>query len=115
MNAWNAIRQRTAENATMLCAFTETPEAPQENALVVQQGRWSLPVERECQLAEDFAFISSYRHSSDEVTAVCLEEGLDGRSMTVRVAANAGDLDRIVRNLQAVADIMVTAVPRGIP
>lgn len=113
MEAWNAVRQRTVENATMLCAFTENPEAPKGNRITVPHGNWTLSVEHERQLAEDLAFISSYRDCSDEIMAVCLEEGVDRRSLLVRVASNKGNLQRVVDNLQAVADVMVEAVPRS--
>lgn len=113
MDAWNAMRRRTVENATMLCALTETPEDPKENCIATQKEEWALPLSRERQLAEDFVFISSYRDSPDEVMAVCIEEGADGRSMHVRVASNTGGLVHVVNHLERIADIMMKATTRG--
>ena len=114
MDEYNEVRRRTIENAALLWTLAEVPEKPTENSILNVEGEWTLPISREVQLTEDLAFIASSKDDSNEVLALCVEEGADKTSMVVRVASNAGDLLSAVQNLQGIADLMVRATRRGI-
>jgi hypothetical protein len=113
MEDWNTTKNRTMEHATLLWSLQEVPERPVENTMPVIEGHWSLPMIRERQLADDFAFISSFRDASDEVMAVCVEESEAGASLTIRVASNVGVGEHAVQELQGVADVMLQSRSRG--
>ena len=114
MDQYNEDRRHTIENATLLWTLVEVPEKPAENSILTVEGEWTLPISREVQLTDDLAFIASSKDESDEVIAVCVEEGANGTSTVIRVASNAGDLPSAVQNLQGIADLMVRANRRGI-
>ena len=92
MDQYNEHRRRTIENATLLWTLAEVPEKPTENSILNVYGKWTLPISREVQLTKDLALIASSKDNSNEVMAVCVEEGADKTSTVVRVASNAGDL-----------------------
>ena len=114
MNQYDEHRRSTIENATLLWTLAEVPEKPTENSILNVEGEWTLPITREIQLTEDLAFIASSKDDSNEVMAVCVEEGADKTSMVIRVASNAGDHLHVVQNLRGIADLMVRAARRGI-
>ena len=114
MDQYDEHRRSTIENAALLWALAEVPEKPTENSISNVEGEWTLPITREIQLTEDLAFIASSKDDSNEVMAVCMEEGADKASIVIRVASNAGDLSHMVQNLQGIADLMVQAARRGI-
>lgn len=46
--------------------------------------------------------------------AVCLEEGRDRRSCTIRLTSNNGDIDEVVRGFKFVARILEQGASRGL-
>ncbi|CAD6587309.1 MAG: hypothetical protein ASARMPRED_003057 [Alectoria sarmentosa] len=97
----------------MLWTLNDLPEQPKDNTV----GRESdetrqLPPERERQLAENFAFISASTDNMRRVMAVCVEENLDKKGITIRVASNTGDLSRIKEKLDGIAKTLETAALR---
>lgn len=114
MDQYEELRKHTIENATLLWTLAEVPEKPAESTVYSVDGEWTLPINRKVQLTEELTFIASSKDGSKEIMAVCLEEGADKVSMVIRVASNAGNLLRMVQNLQGVADLMARATRRGI-
>ena len=114
MDQYNEDRRRITENAALLWTLAEVPEKPAVNGILPVEGEWTMPINREAQLSDDLAFIASSKDDSNEIMAVCVEEGADRSSIVVRVASNAGDLSSTVQNLQGIADLMVRAASRGI-
>ena len=111
----DSIKRRLVENVTMLWTLNDLPEQPKDNTV----GRESdetrqLPPERERQLAENFAFISASTDNMRRVMAVCVEENLDKKGITIRVASNTGDLSRIKEKLDGIAKTLETAALRGV-
>ena len=113
MDKYGEARRRMIENATLLWTFGELPGLPVNNE-VIESRIGALPVERERQLCEDLAFISSARHDPNEVFAVCIEAAVDANSTLIRVASNGPGLQRVVQNLRNIAKLMVEATTRGI-
>lgn len=114
--AWGRVSgQRLRENVTLLWLLGQEPEKPAESP--IPQGVWEdasswrqLTVERERDLVDTLAFFSASSDDPEKVIAVCVEEQKDGQSMTIKIAANSGDmeprkeaLERIVSMLEHVA------------
>lgn len=113
IEVYDQLRRRAVEDATLLWSLIEVPAVPRESALAPRASAWKLPPNREKQLADDFAFIVCSRDDPNEVKAVCVEEHQDGKGITVRMAANTGDLSRTVQELQTIANVLVEARHRG--
>ena len=113
MAPYDEARRRAMEDATLLLSLSEVPGAKLENALPRQDGLWILSAYQERQLADDFAFIASTSDDPNQVKAVAVEENPDGRGLTVRIAANSGNLVRTVQGLQTIVNIMHQARRRG--
>lgn len=110
---YNELRRATVEDAILLWSLTEVPEITRESALISSTSAWKLSVDKEKQLADDLAFIASSKEGCKQVKAVRVDENHDGNGVTIRVAANTGDLTHTVQELQTIADTMVQAGHRG--
>lgn len=107
MEEYTQARCRAAQNAILLASLDELPIPPCETELVANSECCALTLRRETQLADDFAFISSMKHDPNRVTAICLEANQNGDGIVFRIASNSGSLERVVKELQAIADIMM--------
>ena len=109
-----AIRKRLAENIILLWALTETPGEPKECQLrASNDGARQLTVERERQLADDFAFLSATTDDTLRVMAVGLEEDLDQQGMTIRLASNTGDLTEVKEGFENIVQVLEQAALRS--
>ena len=72
-----------------------------------------LTLERERQLASDFAFISASTDDMLRVMAICVEESSDQQGMTIRLASNTGDLSRTLQSFKGIANTLERAAIRG--
>ena len=59
------------------------------------------------------AFLSTTSDDSLKVMAVCVEEHYNGRGITIRVAANTGDLSAVTTRFIRLARALEHAVRRG--
>jgi hypothetical protein len=113
MNEYTQARCRAAENAALLLCLKEQPATPRDGTQNTDDSNDALSLSREMQLVGYFAYISSTKDDPNGVTAACVEADQDGAGVTFRVAANNGCLSHIVKELQAVADIMMRASKHG--
>jgi len=113
MDDYTEARRRAAQNAALLVCLKQQPACPRENKCAADDRSSPLSLQREMQLLDDFAFISSLEDNPNEVTAVCLEVNRNGEGLTFRIAANTGCLSHVVKGLQVVADIMMQASKHG--
>lgn len=106
------------ETITLLSMLNECPESPKENPqskdLSMLSSIYQLPFQRERQISESLAFLSATTHDSTKVMAVCLEEAHDGRSCTIRLTSNNGDIDEVVLGFKLMAKILEQAASRGL-
>lgn len=109
MEEYTQARCRAAQNAVFLACLNELPIPPCEIEVAADGECSALALHREKQLADGFAFISSMKYDPNRVTAVCLEANQNGEGIVVRIASNTGSLDRVVKELQTIADIMMQA------
>lgn len=108
-------RQRMIENVIMLWTLNEVPERPKENVIDCGTDETrQLTLERERQLADNFAFISASTDDMLRVMAVCVEESYDQQGMTIRLASNTGDLSRTIEGFRGIAGTLERAALRGI-
>ena len=110
-----ASRLDLARNVAVLYALNEVPGRDQACEISETEGDGNnrLPLLREKELAEDFAFLCATSDSPEEVRAVAIEPQVDGTGILVRVASNTGDLDHVVRGLQAIGYELEVAARRS--
>lgn len=78
LSSGQEFQKRLVENVTLLWALREIPEISKENNLRQDgSGRRQLPLDREKQLVDLFAFIAASTEDSLRVMAVCIEEDSD--------------------------------------
>ncbi|CZS95265.1 uncharacterized protein RAG0_05001 [Rhynchosporium agropyri] len=93
----------------LLQLLNDTPSLPSENAPNVASISGSahvLPFLKEKELVQTLAFIASSTDDPAKVIAVCVEEGIDQKSMTVKLAVNTGDLDNVVVAFKRIAIVL---------
>ncbi|KAL8671387.1 MAG: hypothetical protein Q9168_004119 [Polycauliona sp. 1 TL-2023] len=114
LSADQKIQKRLVENITLLWAMCEVPDHPKENELhgSGDEGR-TLSLDREKQLVDSFAFLSASTDNMHRVMAVCIEERLDPKGMTVRLASNTGDLAQVTQGFDNIARILEQASSRS--
>lgn len=107
------------QTTTALSLLTESPNDP----LIAgprscadtrrDDPRYSLPFVREQAVAQALALISACTGDPRKVVAVCLEEGVDRASLSVKIAVNHGPIDDIVRVLREICNRLelIAALP----
>jgi hypothetical protein len=92
----------------------ELPEIPRENLVNLEiDSTRQLSVVREREIACNLAFLSVTSDDSLKVMAVCVDEHCNGRGITIRVAANAGDLSAVTMGFVRLARALEHAAQRG--
>lgn len=107
------IRKRLAENIALLEAIEQLPGRPQECVLPAEDESRQLTVERESQLADDFAFLAATTDDKNKIMGVGIEEHIDRQGMIVRIASNTGDLSKVRRDLEQICKILENASDPG--
>ena len=102
---WGSVScQRLTENIIVLGILTNQQAGqPSENKIPRESTPRQLRIERERDLVDIFAFLSATRDDPKRVMAVCLEEHVQKKAMTIRVAANTGDLLDVKDGLKQIA------------
>ncbi len=105
-------RRLLREVILLLYKLNDTPEPPTENSIAeyirrsdCSQERVLTPT-RERQLVETFAFLAAASDDPRKVAALCIEESLDQRGLTINLAANHGDLSRVKQGFESMARIL---------
>lgn len=117
---WGRISlQRLNENIVLLWLLGEEPEKPAENSMplhfreeLMSPSR-QLTIERERDLVETFAFLSASSDDPGKVIAVCVEEYQSTDGLTLRIAANSGDLQPRKEALMRIATVLERAAAKG--
>ena len=106
------------EAITLLYMLNKFPESPKDNqqskTFAVLSSIYQLPFQREQQIVENLAFLSAATNDSAKVMAVCVEEGRDRRSCTIRLTSNNGDIDEVVLGFKLMAKILEQGASRGL-
>ena len=80
-----------ARNIAFLHLLHEVPIPPSKNSvgqLPIRHEDYTLPFDRERQLAGAFAFLSCIRHDNSKIPAVCLQEIPEAQSLNLLVTVN---------------------------
>ena len=113
---WGSVAcQRLTENIIVLGILTNQQAGqPSENNMPSQiTPSRQLPIERERDLVHMFAFLSATRDDPKRVMAVCLDEHVQKTAMTIRVAANRGDLSDLKEELKKIAHVLESVSKRS--
>ena len=112
-------QQILGENIALLRLLGKEHGKPAKN--MIPLGFWEqatsfprkLRVEREIDLANTLAFLSGSSNDPEKVIAVCIEEQKDGKSMTIRIAANRGGMQPRKEALERMASILEQVASEG--
>ncbi|KAI9771731.1 MAG: hypothetical protein M1839_002741 [Geoglossum umbratile] len=111
---WGTVQPEAfAKTAALLRQLNATPALPAENSIeefvarLPNQGERSMTVEKERDLAAYLAFLSALTQDPYKVTALCVEENSDASCMTIRLAANSGDLSKVKEGLESIAEVLM--------
>lgn len=111
-------RKNLMEAVTILCMLNQCPESPKDNprpqAPSILSTSYQLPFQREVEIVGNLAFLSASKKDPNKVMAVCLEEGRDHCSCTIRLTSNTGSLDEVEYGFNLLARILERAASRGL-
>ena len=106
------------EAITLLYMLNKCPESPKANqqsrTFAVLSSIYQLPFQLEKQIVENLAFLSATTSDSAKIMAVCLEEGRDRRSCTIRLTSNNGDIDEVAIGFKLMAKMLEQGASRGL-
>src|ERR1700761_3342369 len=103
----------------ILGLVNEYPEQPSVNELNEyietqnSQSDRTLTIEHELSITQQLAFICAYSYDPLHIIAVCIEEAIDSRSLTIRIAANTGQHDNLVDGLKIISRILESEAKKG--
>jgi hypothetical protein len=103
----------------LLQQLNETPQPPSDNFIDSSSSTDTpsssrvLSLKREKELAETLSFLAAYTDDPKKVVALCIEEEKDGKGLIIRMAVNNGDLERLQKDFQRVAEILKRLALRG--
>jgi len=95
------------------------PEQPSTNApsryieTQKSQSERTLSLKHELSITQQLAFICAYSHDPLHITAVCIEEAIHGRAITIRFAANTGQHGGLVNGLKMISKILESEAKNG--
>ncbi|KAH6700685.1 hypothetical protein BKA61DRAFT_207718 [Leptodontidium sp. MPI-SDFR-AT-0119] len=106
-------RAQLQQSISNLRQLDELPEIPRENLVNLEiDSTRQLSVTREKEIACNLAFLSATSDDSLKVMAVCVEEHRNGKGITIRVAANTGDLSTVTAGFVRLARVLEHAAQR---
>jgi hypothetical protein len=103
----------------ILKLVNEYPEQPSANTpsqyIETQnsQSERTLSFKHELSITQQLAFICAYSHDPLHITAVCIEEVIHGRALTIRFAANTGQHDDLVNGLKTISRVLESEAKNG--
>lgn len=100
-------RHHVVESAVLLRSLQKVPGpcTAYTDSIIGDKGH-ALTLNREQQVAEDFAFLAATTYEKLEVRAVAVEEHIDHSSLTLRIASNSGKLDKVVQGFSELCKIL---------
>ena len=102
------------ENITLLWTLNEVPEKRAERELSIETSPCrSLSTEREKEIVDNLAFLSSTTDDSLKIMAVCMEEKADHKGLVIRLASNTGDITGVQKGFEEIARVLEVAATRG--
>lgn len=113
MNPQQRANRRIASSSALLAAIFRCPGKDEEFVLEERGGPYKLPIKRESQLADDFAFLAATSDDPEKVMAVAVEEDSERQGLTLRLACNSSIPDAVKSGLQQIASIVHQAASRG--
>lgn len=116
VSAWGSVsRRRLMENITLLWMLNEIPEPSKEHALPdILDPKRVLSIQREKEIVDNLAFLSSITDDRNRVMAVCIEENVNKERLVIRLAVNKGDLVEEKRGFKEIARALELAALRGL-
>ena len=117
-DCWSSVsHQRLMETIVILWTLTEVPEIPdvQKPTFIPPEGhkKRQLTFEHEKGLVSILAFLSGTTDDPSKVMAVCIEEGISGDNIMIRLATNSGDCSDVVSGFSRIATILQESSRRG--
>lgn len=119
-SSWGGVsREILMENITLLWLLNREPEKPAENPVPQQLLKETestsrrLTIERERDLVDNLAFLSASTDDPRKVMAVCVEEDQGTEGLTIRMATNKGDLERVKKGFTRIATILERAAAKS--
>lgn len=103
------------ENIILLEMLNAEPARPKSYSLSTAENRHEAPpshrisLQREHDMVDYLAFLSSISEDPDDVTAVCLEEISHRNACIVAVASNTGRLENLVSGFSKLAEVLKSA------
>lgn len=115
-SSWGSVsRNRLVENITLLRMLNEIPESTKEHTLPdVNDPKRGLSLQREKEIVDNLAFLSSITDDRSRIMAVCIEEEANLEGLTIRLAVNDGDLVEEKRGFEEIARVLELAALRGL-
>lgn len=113
--SWGGVsRKRLIENITLLWMLNEIVEPSKEHTLpdVIDPKR-VLSIQREKEIVDNLAFLSSITDDRRRIMAVCIEEDVNQERLIIRLAVNDGDLVEEKRGFEEIARLLELAALRG--
>ncbi|KAI9764608.1 MAG: hypothetical protein M1840_008342 [Geoglossum simile] len=111
---WDNTQPQTfIKTVALLQKLNATPALPAENSIgefsarLSDQGKRSMTIEKERDLAGYLSFLIASTNNPLKVTALCVEENSDATCMTIRLAVNSGDLTQVKEGLESIAKILM--------
>ncbi|KAG4438648.1 hypothetical protein IFR05_005892, partial [Cadophora sp. M221] len=106
-------RAQLQQSISNLRELDELPEIPRENLINLEiDSTRQLTVPREKEIACNLAFLSATSDDSLKVIAVCVEEHRTRKGITIRIAANTGDLSIVTAGFVRLARVLEHAAQR---
>lgn len=117
MASKDTLDKSLMEAIALLHMINQCPESPKDNqppkTLTNLSAAYQLSLQREKEIVDNLAFLSATTNDPTMVMAVCLEEARRGKSCTIRLTSNTGDLKDIVNGFNRIARILERAASRG--
>ena len=79
-----------------------------------QQHNRVLTLKHERDIVNNLSFLSAITSDPDKVMALCIEESYGGEEISIRIAANTGDLERLKMGIQRMARVLEAEAAYGL-
>ncbi|PMD34751.1 hypothetical protein L207DRAFT_496619 [Hyaloscypha variabilis F] len=107
-------RRDLLRSITLFQSLTRVPEPPNYDVPALEiESTYRLSISREKKITSNLAFLAATSDDNLNVMAVCVEEHPTKAGITIRVAANSGELSEVVSGFEKVARILEESAMRG--
>ncbi|KAF2175390.1 hypothetical protein K469DRAFT_683991 [Zopfia rhizophila CBS 207.26] len=115
-NPWDHVQlPHLMQRIILLYHLNHTPEEPSDNWTLRAQKQIqakssarprTLSLRHERRIAEAFVLLAANSDDPRRIMAACVQEGENGQSMTVKLAVNSGELERVQKRLKKMGDLL---------